>query len=300
MALLHFLVQQGWSKLVVCHVNHRLRGKESDRDEAFVKQTAKRLGLKCETKRIDVASLARRNKESLETAGREARRGFFAAMARKHRCGIVFLAHHADDQAETVLHNLFRGAGLAGASGMLAASSVNGKLMGARPLLDVSRREIDEFVAARRIVFVEDSSNQSRLHTRNRIRNELMPLAHDIFRRDISPIVLRFSQIALRDTACLDRLAKDFASEHRLLQTDGSLRVIAALGALDPALQARVLAEWLRASCGRSPDRCEIDSAISMLRTDGPAKINLRGGLCLRRRAGRVWVESQRRKQTRS
>ncbi len=291
MALLHFLVARGWRQLVVCHLNHRLRGREADRDESFVRQTAKQLGLRCETAGIDVARLAKARPCSLETAGRVARQDFFLAQARRHGCRHVLLAHHADDQAETVLHNVFRGAGLRGASGMSPALAIGaGELVYVRPLLNIARGEIDDYVTAHRIAFFEDSSNRGGPHTRNRIRHELIPLANDILRRDVRPLLRRFALIADRDGECLDRLAKNFAEQHRLFQTDGSLRLTAELVRLDPALQARVLRIWLAEVHAFTPQSREMDGAVSMLRAKGPAKLNLRGGRHLRRRAKRLWI----------
>lgn len=291
MALLHFLVARGWRKLVVCHVNHRLRRSEADRDESFVRQTAKQLGLRCAAAGIDVSRLAKKRACSLETAGRMARQDFFLTQARRHQCRHVLLAHHADDQAETVLHNVFRGAGLRGASGMSPALATGaGGLVYLRPLLDIARREIDAYVAAHQIAFFDDSSNRGGPHTRNRIRHELIPLANDILRRDVRPLLRRFAQIADRDGECLDRLAKDFAEQHALFQADGSLKLTAELARLDPALQARVLRLWLAKSHDFSPEHREMDGAVSMLCASGPAKLNLRGGRHLRRRAKRLWI----------
>src|SRR5690606_25021228 len=115
-ALLHLLHRAGFSKVIVCHLDHRLRGRASTADARFVADLAAKLGMESEMGVAGVGKLARQTGESLETAGRRARHAFFAACARKWRCPRLLLAHHADDQAETVLWNLLRGS--RGATGM--------------------------------------------------------------------------------------------------------------------------------------------------------------------------------------
>ena len=123
MALLHFLHESGFRQLVVCHVNHCLRGEASDGDEAFVREQTGRLGLPVESTRIDVQAVATENRLSLETAARNVRYEWFAEVAERRSCARIILAHHSDDQVETVLINLFRGTGSRGLSGMSKRSS---------------------------------------------------------------------------------------------------------------------------------------------------------------------------------
>ncbi|RII27380.1 MAG: tRNA lysidine(34) synthetase TilS [Geobacter sp.] len=159
--------------LVVAHLNHLLRGSESDGDEAFVVRLAGVYGLPMETRRVDVRELARRQRLSLEEAGRVARYAFFDEVAASHGAHCVALAHHADDQAETVLLRLLRGAAGSGLSAMLPRSA-DGRYV--RPFLRVTRREIEEYLAARKLSFRTDSSNIDTGFLRNRVRHELLPL----------------------------------------------------------------------------------------------------------------------------
>src|SRR3569623_439217 len=201
-ALLHVLHGLGYRKLVVCHMNHGLRGRASGQDALFVRRLAKRLGLAFESMKADVAALARECGESLETTGRAVRLEFFAAMARKHRCPRVFLAHHADDQAETVLMRVLRGTGSGGLAGMAEETPVR---MGRtrrtllRPLLNVRRRQIDEFVNTGRIKFREDATNAETVATRNRLRHALLPLISAALAKDVAPMLTRLARIARRD-----------------------------------------------------------------------------------------------------
>ena len=121
-ALLHWLIECGYSKLIVCHLNHRLRGRSSRADAIFVRKLAAKYDVDLALGAIDVRALAVRTKQSIETAARSARYKFFAQIAKRRRCRTIFLGHHADDLVETFLINLFRGAGPGGLSAMHAIS----------------------------------------------------------------------------------------------------------------------------------------------------------------------------------
>lgn len=290
-ALLHFLKEAGWNRLVVCHLNHGLRGRIADTDARFVRDLARRLGLKFESRKIRVGPWAARLGLSIETAGREARRKFFRAVAAKHRCRFLFTAHHAGDQAETILHRLCRGTSLDGAKGMLpAAESLPGVTV-LRPLLDIARAEIDRHVAALRLKYREDASNTASRHTRNRVRHEVLPLMNEVFRRDVSALLLRFSKLAARDDAALQRLARAFEIRHRPVRPDGSLRITAALRALEPAILSRIVFRWLTATCAVPAGALEVETALAMLRDGARLRANLPGGAHLRRSGLRLWVE---------
>src|SRR5207249_5122073 len=112
------MVDLGYKKLIVCHLNHQLRGASSRGDARFVERIARNLKLNCEIGSTDVGALAKRSKLSIETAARFARLAFFVEVALRRRCSRIFLAHHADDLAETALLNLFRGAGPGGMAAM--------------------------------------------------------------------------------------------------------------------------------------------------------------------------------------
>jgi tRNA(Ile)-lysidine synthase len=160
-------------QVVVAHLNHQLRGREADDDEAFVVKLAADYGVPVVTRRIDVRELARRQRLSLEEAGRVARYGFFDEVAATHGARCVALAHHADDQAETVLLRLLRGAGGSGLAAMLPRSA-DGRYV--RPMLRVTRQEIERYLGERNLTYRTDSSNRDTRFLRNRVRHELLPL----------------------------------------------------------------------------------------------------------------------------
>ncbi len=292
-ALLHLLLDAGFSNLILCHLNHGLRGEESAGDAAFVQKLAKKHKLPCEVENADVAALAKKRRISIETAAREARHDFFLRMAEKHDTWIVFLAHHAEDQAETVLANLCRGSSLAGLGGMRAIQRLDNGLHLIRPLLDLRRSQIDACLKSRRLKFRDDSSNASLQHRRNRLRLEALPLLNDIFDRDVSRLITRLASQADRDDDCLHTQALAFlGTDGQLHPKDLSLAITQELPALHPALLSRVIALWLQEVLqlpGIEND--VIEAAMEMLAPDGPAKINLPGDRHLRRKTKRLWVE---------
>lgn len=290
-ALLHYLVDCGWKNLIVLHLHHGLRGRASDGDAAFVQKLAERFGLRCEVRRVDIKKKSRTKKLSLETAGREERRAFFLAMAQKHRRRILFTAHHADDQAETVLHRLCRGSSLAGVAGMLPEAETIKGVVTVRPLLGVTRGEIDQYIAANKLKFREDASNTSPAHTRNRVRHELLPLMKEVFQRDVSPLLLRFSEMARRDDECLQQMAGDFVRRYALIQADSSLRLTVALKKLHPAILSRILFHWLGQDNGvGNISARDVEAAMLLIAGGKTKKINLPDDAHLCRDARRLWV----------
>ena len=291
-ALLHILLATGHRHLIVCHLNHGLRGRESGQDAAFVRRLATRHDLLCELEKVDVASIAARSKVSVETAARDARLEFLARMAAKHGATRAFLAHHADDQAETILANLCRGASLRGLSGMKSAAASKSGLSLLRPLLEVRRAEIDAYVKTHGLSFREDSSNVGLEYRRNRLRHQVLPLLNDIFRRDVSPVLARVGTQAERDEDCLSLQAQAVLLEPGLVQSDQSLMITASLRQLHPAVLSRVLHRWLTQHLGlKGIETEDISRACSMLAPAGPSKINLPDARHLRRRARRLFVE---------
>jgi tRNA(Ile)-lysidine synthase len=188
--------------LVVAHLNHSLRGEASDGDEAFVSNLAARYGLPFASKRVEVAALAKSSKLSLEDAGRQARYSFFADTAKVHGATSIAVAHHLDDQAETVLIRLLRGAGGAGLSGM---APIQGMLK--RPLLQVSRSDIERYLTERGITYRTDATNADPAILRNSIRHELLPQLRR-YNPNISERLAATAEILASDQELLDEMTE--------------------------------------------------------------------------------------------
>lgn len=193
-------------KLAVAHINHKLRGKESDEDERFVKRLARDLGLDFYAKAFEVKSIAKKKKLSIEEAAREVRYGYLNSLARRIKADKIALGHNADDQAETVLMRLIRGAGGLGLSGIPAAK---GKII--RPLLEVKREEIEQFLKEADLGFRIDSTNLRKDYLRNRIRLELLPYLKRKYNPKIVDILNRTATILSAQEDYLKRLTlKEF------------------------------------------------------------------------------------------
>lgn len=190
--------------LVIAHLNHQLRGEESDRDEEFVRRLAADYGVPCEVASVDVKALSLRERLSLEDAGRRARYEFFRKVSLCHGAQSVALAHHADDQAETVIMRLLRGAGITGLSAMTPRSS-GGYV---RPLLSLRREEIETYIREKEIIFREDQTNFDTNFLRNRVRHELIPYLAG-FNPGISERLAVTAEILAADEELLESIAAD-------------------------------------------------------------------------------------------
>ena len=172
---LSLLMKQEGINLYALHCNFHLRGNESDRDEAFVRDFCRRNEIPLEVMHFDTRAEAMAHKESIEMAARRLRYTWFARRAKELDAEGICVAHHMDDQAETILLNMIRGTGIQGLQGMQQDRMI-GSLRVVRPLLGVTRKEIIEYLESQHQTYVTDSSNMERDAMRNRIRLDLMPL----------------------------------------------------------------------------------------------------------------------------
>ncbi len=286
MVLLHFLARSGYQSLVVLHVDHQLRGADSKADAELVSEAAAKLGLTCETVQVDVAGLAQENKISIELAARELRYQSFAESADRHGCPTVIVAHHADDQVETVLINLFRGSGAKGLMGMESVTrrdDLGLKIL--RPFLSIRRAELERYAAEFEVQFRHDRSNDEDFALRNRVRQTLLPMLHEVFERDVTGAVWRAAELAARDEAWMSEASGELPRRENGLD-------VTSLRELPGAMRDRLLLRWMREAgipnCG-----FEEVSKISelVLSDDRPAKVNLPGDAHARRRSGVLFLE---------
>ena len=285
-ALLHLLLEAGYRNLIVAHFNHRLRGKASDGDAAFVEKLAAKLDLPCEIAEGDVRKLASSRKCSLETAAREARYSFLATVAKKHRARMVVLAHHADDQVETCLFNFLRGSGIAGLSGMKPRSTrtiggIGMELL--RPLLPIPKGELLGYLKERKIRFREDATNAVADASRNKLRLKVLPLIEELLGPSFKGSIVRNASLLADEEDLLSSLTQPIALQEKLR--------VKLLRELHPALRRRVLHAWLKNRGIDEPGFAEVERVASLLDSEGPAKINLPGNRHARRRAGVLFIE---------
>lgn len=269
--------------LTAAHLNHALRGAESDRDESFVRDLCTRLGVELMVER---ARGLGRSEGNLEARARTARHRFLDETAKRVGADYIALAHQADDQAETVLMRLLRGAGVTGLGAM--AGSGAGKVI--RPLLEVRRAAILEYLKEIGATFVEDSTNASLEHDRNRIRHRLIPLLE----REFAPgLAGRLIELAaeMRDVddllgALAQRALEDCAND------DGTLD-LEHFKLLHPAIAAAALRRYLAARMGNllGLERAHFEASRRLCLNGPPnGRIKLPDGWLVRRIYGKLLV----------
>jgi tRNA(Ile)-lysidine synthase len=283
------IAARGEFALAIGHVHHGLRGAESDADEAAVAALAERLGAPFAAERVAPETLredtSSRQRPTLQEAARTLR---YAALDRlAHRLGAqrIATAHHADDQAETVLLRLFRGTGPDGLAG-IPERSPDGRIV--RPLLRLSRAELEAYARARALAWREDSSNASGDYARNRLRRWLPALASELNPRWLRAIA-DLTEAQRRDSEWIRARVANEASAR--FTTEGSwLRIDAKdWGALPEALSRRLAREALaRAGSARHVERVHLERISRFLCDATPGRrIELPGSLELRcERAG--------------
>jgi tRNA(Ile)-lysidine synthase len=193
--LLHLLAKErdtlGLS-LIVAHFNHKLRNSESDADEQFVVDRARQYGLEIYIDRANTAECARHTRLGIQEAARNLRYEFFSKLLESSGFDSIATAHNADDNSETILLNLIRGAGVQGLSGIPAFRQDKRVI---RPLLFARREEIEAYAAAEQVQFRTDSSNEKEMYTRNYLRHQILPLIRDQINPNIAATLLRTSEL---------------------------------------------------------------------------------------------------------
>ncbi|MBQ8585635.1 MAG: tRNA lysidine(34) synthetase TilS [Butyricicoccus sp.] len=221
------------------HLNHCLRGSESDRDEDFVRALCARLDVPLTVERADVRAHAAAQKTGIEEAARHLRYAFLEETADRVGADRIATAHTADDNLETVLFHLVRGTG---AQGMAGIPPCRGRII--RPLLHVTRDKIEAYLAEQGQDYVTDSSNLTDHHTRNRIRHQVVPALREIAPHAARSAVRMCEQVR-RDTECLEQLAESCRIPNALIENGEAVIDRRALRDLHEALQSRVLRQTL-------------------------------------------------------
>ena len=252
---LYLLREELEIELSAAHFNHGLRGQESDRDEAFVRDFCQGFGIPFVCGRVAVTA----GKKGLEAAAREARYAFLEQLP-----GRIATAHTADDNAETVLMHLVRGTGLKGLGGI---TPVRGKVI--RPMLEVTRQEVEAFLESYCIDYITDSSNDTDDFLRNRLRHHVMPLLRQENPR-LAENLSAMAQNLRQDEAALESLATAQAL------------TVSTLRQMPPALQNRALAHFLIEKGVKEPERSHIALARHLIDSDNPsARAQFPGGVTL-------------------
>lgn len=246
--LLHLLKERCGGALCAAHFHHGLRA-SADRDEAFVRELCARWGIPLTVGRGDVGARARETGESPEEAGRALRYDFLERTARETGCSTIYTAHHADDNAETVLWNLIRGTGLQGLTGIPRR---RGRIC--RPLLDVTRAELVEYAAAHDIPHVEDETNSDpAAASRNYLRLEVLPRLRELNPRAVEHIG-ETAAILQRENRALERLAEEGATSLVRREAGGYVLDLAGLKAHPQAVAERIVLRLMGQAAGHRQD----------------------------------------------
>jgi tRNA(Ile)-lysidine synthase len=221
-ALLHSLhrLSASWQwQVTAVHVNHQLRGEESEEDERFVRTVCAEWGITCETVRVDVGKAVAGQGGNLQAVARELRYEAFLKVARKQGADALALAHHADDQVETVLMRLIRGTGVSGLGGMEKKREWKGLWL-VRPLLSFTREEILQYLMENGLRARFDSSNASPKYTRNRLRMEVIPLLKS-FNPRFGEAVLQLADLVREEEHVWEQLVEEAMEGVAARRTDG-------------------------------------------------------------------------------
>lgn len=217
---LHFRERFGL-RIFAAHANHQLRGEDSDGDETFVQELCRQLEVPCAVRRLEIA----RTSNGLENDARNARYAFLRETAESLGCRYIMLAHHRDDQAETILHRILRGTGIAGLAGMSRLRPLDGAVSLIRPMLTFSKKEILDYLDSFSQPWRTDASNFSTDLTRNRIRQELLPQLRENFNPQLEAALLRLGEAAAEMQKMTDSLTQRLA-ELCVSAADGEIRIV--------------------------------------------------------------------------
>jgi tRNA(Ile)-lysidine synthase len=202
----------GEGRLIAAHVNHKLRGSESDGDQQFVETLCRESGIPCEVAIAAIDGAASGQGQGLESAARRARYAALEKMAGRLGARFVVTAHTADDQAETILHRIIRGTGIRGLAGMARARPLGPATL-LRPLLEIRREVLTAYLHEIGQPFRTDRSNCNMRFTRNRIRKELLPLLAAHYNHTITDALLQLGKLARQSQAIVDDVVERMAEE---------------------------------------------------------------------------------------
>ncbi len=282
--------------ITVCaaHLNHMLRGEASLRDEEFVKRICNDRKIPLICSREDVEALAKQSGESIELAARHARYEFLYRAAGELSADKIATAHNANDNLETLLLNLARGSGI---SGMCGIPPVRGNIV--RPLISVSRRDIEKYAAENMIEHCEDATNAETVYSRNKLRHLVVPVLREINDEAVAN-ASRSSGIMRHEAQFLDATAEK-ATESISIPSENACLAESFLS-LHPALSGRVAEIFAKKALGEELYTLEykhIEAIKALARDMSPSKkLSMPGGLTVRREYEKLIFEKQSEKKT--
>ncbi|MCX7929892.1 MAG: tRNA lysidine(34) synthetase TilS [Chlorobi bacterium] len=266
--------------LHIAHVNHRLRSGESDRDEAFVRSVAKHYDLSCHITHVETESFARQHRLGIEEAARELRYRFLRQMCGTVHAQYCAVAHTADDTAETLLLNLFRGSGLTGLSSIPPKRPLTKKAQLIRPLLGITREEIVSYANARNLRWVEDSSNTERAYRRNRLRLDILPTLKEHFNPRIVETLARTAALLRQADGFIESLLESTYAQIATVR-DGRVELDRTqLVHLHPFVQGEIIERAIgELTAGKAVSRAAVERVLGILTADIGTRHSVIGGI---------------------
>lgn len=259
-------------RLVILHLNHGMRGEESDNDALFVTSLGAQLNIPVEAKKISIPQLKRRIKGTTEEIARNERYAFFRDAANLCHLNKIALGHTLDDQVETVLINIMRGSGLEGLRGMLPVR--DGIFI--RPLIETSREEVLMFLRKEGLGFTTDASNESGEYLRNRVRHFLIPAIERTFERPIAGNIRRLTEIMRLEDDFMKKVAEDTLKSWGVRKDTNEFRISTVqLRGIHEALRQRIVKEILEElSPGKNGiEYRHIQDVIELIESKGPHSV---------------------------
>lgn len=270
-------------QLTAVHVNHGIR-ESAEHDAVFCKMLCQQKGVEFICERIDVPALAKESGMSVEEAARCARYDIFERYRKEKGLDVIAVAHHKNDQAETMLFQLFRGSGLKGVSGIPFKRDAI-----VRPLMAVSKEEIESFIETEKLIYVLDATNESNLYSRNKIRHHILPQAEEICAAAIEN--MSRSALLLRETqSYMTEQSIAFLERYAQCEEDYITLPVSELAKCHIALQKVVMLETISRLIKSRKDITEkhIENALSLLGKDGEKIISLPQGYVVKKQYDRL------------
>ncbi len=284
-------------ELKAVHVHHGLRGAEADRDSEYAEELSQKLGVPFVCRRVDAALYARKHGMSVEEAGRYLRYEIFERERLDFEGTKVAVAHHADDQAETILYNLFRGTGLKGLGGI---RPVRDRIV--RPLLSVGRDEILAYLNENGISYCEDSTNFSSDYVRNRLRGQILPSVKEQINSRAAENILRAGELAAKADAYLENQAERILKEFGIWekQEDGTC-LACGTGAEELLEEEDIIRNYVIRRMIRSVNESmkdititHVESAAALLSGPDGRQVDLPYELAAVRKFGKLWIRRKK------
>jgi len=286
MALLHGMTRLRGdleiSQVVVAHLDHGLRGEAGRHDAELVRSVCQSLEVPAVISACGAGQLERASRGSLEEAARIARYEFLQTSARAHGMHLIVTAHHAADQAETVLHNILRGTGLRGLRGIPERRRLSDTVELIRPMLTIRDDAITEYIELHSIEFASDATNNDSRHTRNRIRHELLPLLAAEFNPGVQDSIVRLAEQTQELLQSLDAVAESLLAEAVLERTPEHCRldVRKLTQQALPVVRHALTVLWIQQNWSRKDmSREHWNRLAAMVLDPPPLSIDLPGGI---------------------